>query len=74
MKRFCINTPTGELDVYLDFFQRNKPISEKLIGDRVFIMIHGNYQFSIDANDWNSIKSELRNYKIDLITETNNSE
>jgi len=73
VNKFCINTPTGELDVYLDFFQRNKPISEKLIGDRFFIIIHENYQFSIDVNDWNSIKSELRNYKIDLITGINNS-
>ncbi len=66
-KKFCINTPTGEVDVYLDFFQRNKPISEKLIGDRLFIVIYENFPFSIDINDWNIIKSEIRNNKIENI-------
>lgn len=67
MKEWPINTPVGEMTVYIDFFKTITIKEIRPVSDVLYIHLNDGQSFSISQMDWIQIKNEIREEKINKI-------
>lgn len=72
MKEWPINTPIGEMTVYLDFFTKISIKEIRPVCETLFIHLNDGHSFSINEKDWIQIKNEIRDLKINKIINEEN--
>jgi hypothetical protein len=67
MDRYIINIDSGIVDVPINFFKNMSIVKEVFILDTYFIEFNNGKLLSISKREYDKVKVDLRNLKIDYI-------